>query len=68
MKDETLKAMELELENIKKISESYKGNREHTYAIEYIPILTQRNKNGKLNEFINCENKTIFLGENNGFI
>lgn len=62
MKQETLNAIRNDLNKEKKKMESRPTN--FIYEIEYIPVLTERDSKGKLQQITNCNTRLIFENEN----
>lgn len=64
MKQQTIEAVRKDLYIEKRKLENRPVNKDFTYEIEYIPILTERNKQGKLQQITNCNSRMIFENEN----
>lgn len=64
MKQETIDILRKDLNKDKSLEERFKKNEEFTYEIELLPVLTKRNKQGKLEEVTNCSSRLLFRSEN----
>lgn len=67
MKQETIDLLRNDLLNTLKSSLIAKKHIErygHTFEIETIPVLVERNKEGKCEEITFAQNSLIFMGEN----
>lgn len=67
MKAETMKALILDLEKDKNKYNNYKRYDSFNYQLSILPVLIERNEEGKLNQVTNCDNKILYAVENENF-
>lgn len=65
MFQETIDILRKDLNNHKKLEESFEKNKDFVYEIEFVPVLTKRDKQGKLEELTNSSYQ-LLLGSENG--
>lgn len=63
MKQETIDILRSDLNKTKKYEESWEKNKDFVYEIEYLPVLTKRDKNGILEELTHSSNRLLFISE-----
>lgn len=64
MFQETIDILRKDLNNHKKREESFQKNKDFVYEIEFVPVLTKRNKQGKLEELTNSSYQLLLVSEN----
>lgn len=67
MKQETIDTLYRNLIEDKKRYEKFKRYEDFVYKIEFVPVLTERNKNGKLNTLTAADERILFAVENKKF-
>jgi hypothetical protein len=63
MKQETLDILRRDLNKNKKYEESWDKNKDFIYEIEFLPVLTKRDKDGLLQEITNSSTRLLFISE-----
>lgn len=63
MKQKTIDILKYDLNRNKIKEEKWEKNKDFVYEIEYLPVLTKRDKNGVLQEVVNSDTRLLYMSE-----
>jgi hypothetical protein len=63
MKEKTVEILKYDLNRNKIKEEKWEMNKDFIYEIEFLPVLTKRDKNGVLQEITNSDTRLLYMSE-----
>lgn len=63
MKQKTIDILKYDLNRNKIKEEKWEMNKDFIYEIEFLPVLTKRDKNGVLQEITNSDTRLLYMSE-----